>query len=79
MTPTAIRYYTHNGEEETPYFAICCYTFGTNRVEQWSYVILDEDKDPMGPESERYENGAACEIDAKAAVGATEVTEVRFS
>ena len=73
--PDTIRIYTHNGNPDTPYFAIYVYAFGTTRVERWSYIILDKNKNPASAESEKSDNGKRMELEALDAVGGTEYDE----
>ncbi len=75
--PDTMKIYSHNGNQETPYFAICGYTYDTRRVERWTYILLDKDKKPVTEESEKSDNGKRTELEALDAVNGTEYTEVR--
>ncbi len=64
--------YIHDGDQNKPYLLIAGYTFGTHRVERWTYAFYGQDKIIIGSESDRYKSGDAALYGALSEVSASE-------
>ena len=74
--PNSKRLFSHDGNQETPFFAVYGYTYGGNRVERWTYVLLNAEKTVIGKESEKYDDGMKAILSAQNAVQATTYKEL---